>query len=119
MVIHGREVDFKMTVMAAGQISKLCPKGQIKNLPAVLSGDIGDYDRIMNTAKIMVYMSEGYEKAKSYEDPSYEQHPLTVDEILSLEADEFTGLQTLVLARFKGKREVETEPSKKESATLK
>lgn len=117
MLLHGREVDFKMTVMAAGQIAKLCPKGQIKNLPKVLSGDIGDYDRILNTAKIMVIMNEGFENAKKFEDPSYKANPITLDEVLSLEADEFTALQSLVMQRFKGNREVESEPPKKENAT--
>ncbi len=117
MILHGREVDFKMTVMAAGQIAKLCPKGQIKYLPKVLSGDVTDYDRILNTAKIIVYMSEGYENNKKFEDPEYQTRPLSLDEVLSLEAAEFNALQTLALKRFQGKREVESEPPKKENAT--
>lgn len=115
MQIYGREVGFRFTVGASAKISDLCPDGDISRLGEVLEGHYGKV--ALDSASIIVALSEGYEKARAFEIPGYKPQPLTVDEVLTLRMDEFSRLQQAALAAWAedSKPTVEVEPEKKES----
>lgn len=115
MQIYGREVGFRFTVGASAKISDLCPDGDITRLGEVLDGQYGQITR--DTAAILVALSEGYERARSFEVPGYKPDPLTADELFSLRPSEFNALQQAALTAWAedSKPTVEVEPEKKES----
>lgn len=113
MIINGREVGFRRTVFASCAIAKRCPNGDLSRMAEIMSGD---YANAMENAAIMaVALSEGYEKAKKFSDPSYVPHPLTMDEVMLLDIDEFTALMNEVTACFQkdGQTTVQAAPEKK------
>lgn len=114
MQVHGREVGFRFTVGASVKISGLCSDGDISRLGEVLAGQYGKVAR--DTAAIVAALSEGYEQARAYEVPGYKPRPLTVDEVMTLQMDEFNALQQAALAAWMedSKPTVEVEPKKKE-----
>lgn len=113
MQIYGREVGFRFTVGASAKISDLCPDGDITRLGEVLEGQYGQITR--DTAAIMVALSEGYEQARSFEEPGYKPRPVTAEEAMSLTMSEFAQLQQAALAAWlaDSKPTVEVEPEKK------
>lgn len=113
MQIYGREVGFRFTVGASAKISDLCPDGDITRLGEVLEGQYGQITR--DTAAIMVALSEGYEQARSFEEPGYKPRPITAEEAMSLTMSEFAQLQQAALAAWlaDSKPTVEVEPEKK------
>lgn len=115
MQIYGREVGFRFTVGASAKISDLCPAGDITRLGEVLEGQYGQVTR--DTAAIMAALSEGYEQARSFEEPGYKPRPITAEEVMSLTMSEFSALQQAALAAWTedSKPTVEVEPEKKES----
>jgi hypothetical protein len=115
MQVYGREVGFRFTVGASAEISDLCPEGDIKRLGELLNGSYGQVSR--DTAAIIVALSEGHERARRFEDPTYKPRPLSVEEIMSLSPAEFMDLQRAALAAWveDKKPTVEVEPEKKES----
>lgn len=115
MQVHGREVGFRFTVGASAKISDLCPDGDIIRLGEMLEGQYGQVTR--DTAAIMAALSEGYEQARSFEEPGYKPRPITAEEVMSLTMSEFSALQQAALAAWTedSKPTVEVEPEKKES----
>lgn len=123
MQIYGREVGFRFTVGTSAKISDLCPDGDITRLGEVLEGSYGKV--VLDTAAIIVAMSEGYASALAFETFGRADiggdwippRPLTVDEVLSLRESEFIQLQQAALAAWAedSKPTVEVEPEKKES----
>lgn len=99
MNIHGREVGFKLTVGAAIDISKLCPNGDLTKIATIM--DCGYDAALMANVTIAAAMSNGYENAKRFEEPGYKPNPLTVDEILSLDANTLSDLLNEALSVFK------------------
>lgn len=115
MQVYGREVGFRFTVGASAKIADLCPDGDIERLGELLNGNYGQVSR--DTASIVVALSEGYEQAQRFEDPSYKPRPLSVEEIMSLRPAEFMALQKAALSAWAADKAttVEAEPEKKDS----
>lgn len=116
MIIHGREVGFRMTVGATLEIAKLTPHQSIEEISDVLS-ESTFAGQVELVAAFIAAMSKGDEEARKYENPGYVPHPLTVAEILSLDMKKLSELQTAAMAAYIGDSEktVETEESKKEA----
>lgn len=112
MKIRGREIGFLRTVKTACDIADLCPDKSLVNFSALFSGTMADINK--NGAKIICLMNEGYEMSRHFEDPSYEPHVLTVDEVLYLDDDTYQQLFSEMMAAFTGDRQtVETDEPKK------
>lgn len=112
MIIHGREIKFRRTVMGNCEIAEICPDKDINRFTELVSGD---YATAQTAAAVfMAALSKGYEMAQKYEDPSYTMHPLTKEEVLLLDSDEFNDLFLEALDAFKadGKTTVEAEAPK-------
>lgn len=117
MEINGREVKFKRTIWATLAIAALCPDKDLEKLDAVLRENFVDGN--MAAAQFICIMSEGYERAKAYEDPEYEMNPVTMDEIMNLE--DFDTFQNLFLAaagvwKTDARPSVETQPKSKKKS---
>lgn len=113
MIIHGKERHFMLTVGSSAEISEFCPDGDLAKMAVLFEQPYGK--EVRSVAKIVAALSRGYENSKKYEDPSHVAEPLTVDEILSLNTDEYQALVTEALAAFRRDTNVsvETESSKK------
>lgn len=111
MILHGREVKFRRTVLGNCEIAEMSPKKDINRFDELLKGD---YMTSQNAAaKFMVALSKGYEMNQRFENPDYEMNPLTVEEALLLDGDDFNELFTEALTAFTGdKPTVEAEPVK-------
>lgn len=113
MEIHGREVRFRRTVLGNCKIADNSPGGDINRFNELLTGDYATAQRA--AAVFMAAMSEGYEMARQYDEPGYTMRPLSVDEALILDTDEFNALFAEAMGAFAadGETTVETEPVKK------
>lgn len=116
MIINGREIGFRRTVGASCKIAKRCPNGDIARLGEIMTGDFAD--SMENMAILAAALSEGYENAKKFSDPSYVPNPLTVDEIMLLDIDEFSALISAATDAFQADSEttVDAVPEKKTRA---
>ena len=90
MEIHGREINFLRTTLAACEIGDMCPDGDISKIGALFSGKSSVVTK--NMAWIMVHLNNGYEMSKHFEDTDYEMHPVSFDELMCLDHDVFTAL---------------------------
>ena len=117
MIIHGREVGFRMTVGATLEIAKLTPHQSIEEISDVLS-EATFAGQVELVAAFIAAMSKGDEEARKYETPGYVPHPLTVPEILSLDMKQLSELQTAAMAAYisDSEKTVETEEPKKDEA---
>lgn len=113
MTVYGKERGFLMTVGASAEIAKLCPGQKLENLSAVFSADAGDADSLETTAKLICALNRGYETNQRFTDPSHKAEPLTIDEVLSLQVEDFKKLQAEAVAAMLPKREIQTESVKK------
>lgn len=112
MVIHGREIKFRRTVLANCEIAELSPDGDINKFEKLLQGKYALAQR--SAAAFMAAMSKGYEMERQYEEPGYQMRPLTVEEALLLDNDAFNDLFAEALAVFAddGKTTVDAEAPK-------
>lgn len=112
MEIHGREIKFRRTVLANCEIAEVCPDGDINKIDGLLHAKYATAQKA--AATIMSALSKGYEMEQKFNDPSYEMHPLTVDEVLLLDNDEFNALfvEALNVWADDGKVTVEAEEPK-------
>lgn len=111
MIVHGREIKFKRTVGANIDIANICPNGDIKHIDQLFNGNYQHSQ--VQVAKFMSFLSTGYENNKAFEDKKYTPNPLTVDEALLLEEDEFSELFDEALEAWTGeKTTVETKEPK-------
>lgn len=115
MEIHGRDVNFRRTVLGNCEIAEMCPKKDINKFEELLKSD---YATAQNAAaKFIVALSKGYEMNQRFENPGYEMHPLTVDELMLLDNDEFNDLFEAALHAFAndGKTTVDAEAPKRKN----
>lgn len=112
MKINGREVKFCRTVEVNCKIADLCTDGNIDNISTLLDGKYQDSQR--TSAKFISIMSEGYEKKKKFQEPGYEPHPLTFEETMTLEDEEFRQAFREAIEAWSGEKiTVDTVPVKK------
>lgn len=114
MIIHGREVGFRRTVSATINLAKLCPDGKLENISGLFQKEdaAGEIEQI---AKIIVVLNKADEDAKCFDDPAYRKNPLTLEEVLALDMDEFKEVQAEAIAAFvkDGKTTVGLKDAKK------
>lgn len=112
MIIHGREVKFRRTVLGNCEIAEICPDKDINKLIDLISGDFVTAQTA--AAVVIAALSKGYEMARHFEDPSYVMHPCTQEEAMLLDSEEFNTLFSEALDAFTadGKTTVEAEAPK-------
>lgn len=121
MVINGREVRFLRSVLANCEIADASPGGDVGKFIATQLMNESYVVSQKAAAVIMTALSRGYETAQKYKEPGYKQHPLTEEEVMSLEPKEFDALFEEAMAVFRrdGKVTVEGEPAKTGKKTAK
>lgn len=103
MEIHGREVGFKRTVLATCEVAELSPKGDINQFDKLLMSK--EYAVTQKAAAgFIAALSKGYEMAKAVEDLDYKPRPLTFDEVMCLDDDEFNALFQEALSAWTGEK---------------
>lgn len=116
MIINGREIKFKRTVMATCIIADRCPEGDIQRAAELFNGDYRS--RMENGAIFAVALNDGYERNRAFEEPGYKPHPLTVDEVMLLDFEDYEKLIEEATTAFAAEMPtIETMPSKKNTAS--
>ena len=112
MKINGKEINFRLTVLAATEIADLCPDGDLDRLPEIMEGSFSKTAR--SVAKFVVALNRGYEIAVH----GSADNCITENEILSLDMEEFQKLTDEAVASFQGdaQTEVKAKPKKKDEA---
>lgn len=115
MIINGREIHFKRTVMATCIIADRCPEGDIQRVKEIFEGTYSS--RMENSAIFVVALNDGYERTKAREEPGYKPQPLTVEEVMLLDFDDFQKLIEEAADAFGAETPtVEAQSSKKNEA---
>ena len=97
--IHGRSVGFARNVFANIEISKLTPDGDISSFGEALSS-MNFADSMEAMISMILILNQAYEMQMKFEDPQYEGSPLTRDEILLLNDEQFQALTEDAMAQF-------------------
>ena len=112
MIIHGREVRFRRTVLGNCEIAEVCPGKDISRFGEVVQEGYSSAQKA--AAVFVVAMSKGWEMNQKYENPGYEMRPLTTEEVMLLGDEEFAALFQEAFDAFgaDGKTTVEAEEPK-------
>lgn len=102
MELNGREIRLLFSVGAKYRIEQ-----------------VNAEDLFMRTVKSAVIASEAFEKAKEFKEPGYKGRPLTEDEVMCLDDQQFEELCDLIAASFEAdkKTTVEVEQNKKKEGS--
>lgn len=113
MIVYGKERYFKLTVGASAAIADQCPDGDLTRIAEVFAQPYAA--KINFLAHFIAALNAGYERARAFEDPTYQADPLTVPQIGALDQDTFLALQHEAMASFNGdvNTKIETEPAEK------
>lgn len=116
MKVRGREIKFLRTVKTTSDLAILCPDKDISRLGEIFSNNVAD--TILNSAKFIQILNEGYEMSKSLNEKDYQPQIISLDELLYLDEDTFSKLQEEALTAYNGvETTVEIEDSKKKEKT--
>ena len=97
--VHGRDVGFTRNVWANIEISKLTPDGDISSFGEALSS-MNFADSMEAMISMILILNKAYEMQMAFEDPEYNGSPLTRDEILLLNDEQFQALTEAAMAQF-------------------
>lgn len=111
MIIHGKDIRFKLTTGASGEIADLCPNRDISRIAEMLNGAFGDSVRICD--KFCVILNKWYVRAEKY--AGRKADSLDEGEILVLDPSEYNQIMTEAMNAFKGDtaQDVDVKPIKK------
>lgn len=112
MFVHGREVKFKFTIGASIEVARMCKDGKLENIGSIFEGT---YEEVAhNNNMFIIALHKGYIDSMKFEDPKFDEEPITEQEILLLDQKEYSQLQDEAYAAYYGdsKRNVQTEPVK-------
>ena len=115
MLVNGREVGFRRSVRASADLAEICPGKNIERFGELISGkDATTATSVAALAALAAVISEAWCKhmTKMGEEAP---EPLTIDEILDLEEDEYNKVITEASNCFRkdGERTVEAKPAPK------
>lgn len=116
MKIHGKEINFALTVGASLEIAKLCPDGDLQRIGELFGND--NYIKTVETSiKMMKAMNNAYVGIEKLN--GREADALTEEELLMLTPTELADATQALLAAFmsdaKGEIETESKKAKKEA----
>lgn len=112
MTINGHEIKYMRTVLANCEIAKICENRDIANFDKMLQGNT--VDSIKAQCTFVIALQHGWEMHEKFENPDYEPHYLTEDELMLLEPEVLAKLFTDAAKVFTGdaEQEVETQEPK-------
>ena len=114
MTINDREIKFRRTVYVTCLLSERAPGKDVRRYEELF--DESNLGQTFEASAYFVHaLSIGYEKWKAMTELGYEQHPVTLDELMCLDESEFLRLFAEAMEVFKGdaKQTVEAQPKKK------
>lgn len=111
MIIHGKDIRFKLTTGASGEIADLCPNRDINRIAEMMNGAFGDSVRVCD--KFCVILNKWYVRSEKY--AGREADSLDEGEILVLDPDDYKKVMQEAMRTFAGDtaQEVEVKATKK------
>lgn len=97
MEVYGREIGFRLSMGAACDLADLCPGGDIKRIPEMISEKSPLSQQNGFAADMMVILSRHYENYRRFSEQGYTPRPLSKEEVMSLDISTFTQLLTEAL----------------------
>lgn len=108
-----REIKLARTVWANMELAKICPGNDLGRIKEVL--DTSDsLAQMQGILKIITILSEAYERKEKAQNPNYEPHPITEDELMEWTEDEIGAALNQALETFHkdGEQTVIARPKK-------
>lgn len=108
MNIHGKNINFALTIGASVEIAKMCPDGDLRRVGELLDGE--NYIKTVEvSAKMMKVMNEGYVGIERMN--GREADELTEEEIMLLTPQELGEVTKVLINAFvnDSKGEIEAE----------
>lgn len=110
MNIHGKEINFALTIGASIEIAKLCPDGDLRRIGEVVGGD--NYIKTVETSmKMMKIMSDAYVGIEKLNGRNADS--ISEEEILLLTPAELSEVTNALIAVFVADSEGEIEVESK------
>lgn len=111
MIIHGKDIRFRLTTGASGEIADLCPNRDINRIAEMLSGAFGDSVRVCD--KFCVILNKWYVRAEKF--AGRKADSLEEGEILVLDPAEYNQVMREAMSAFAGDsaQTVEVKATKK------
>lgn len=115
MKIHGKDIRFKLTTGASGEIADLCPNRDLNKIGDMLSGAYSD--TLMTSEKFCRILNRWHVRSEKFE--GREADLLEDGEILALSPDEYRQAMQEAMNAFTAdtKQEVKAKPVKSKKAT--
>lgn len=98
MYLKGREIKFLRTVDVTCKVADMCEGGDLSNADKLFTGT--QSNMLHNQAKFIEICNEGYEMNKAFNVDGYEPQVLTVQELLTLDQENFDILFTEAIDAF-------------------
>lgn len=110
---NGREVLFRRSVKATADLAEICPDKDISKLGELMKGGTGQ--QLATGAVLIRVLNAAYENHRALVEPGYVADPISVDEVMDLDADEFAELLVEAIAVFRadGQQDIATKPAPK------
>lgn len=115
-----REIKLARTVWANMELAKICPGNDLGRIKEVL--DTSDsLAQMQGILKIITILSEAYERKEKAQNPNYEPHPITEDELIEWTEDEIGAALNQALETFHkdGEQTVVAQPKKSKKKVTK
>lgn len=111
MIIHNKNIGFKLTTGATAEIANLCPDRDISKVGDLLSGAYAD--AVVNCDKFMRILNKWYVRCEKFE--GREADLLEEGECLTLDPEVYQSLMQEAMSAFARdtKTEVSAKPVKK------
>lgn len=111
MKLGEREILFRRSVKATAELAEICPDKDIAKLGELMKG--GTAQQLAAGAVLIRALNAGYESHRALVEPGYAANPITIDEIMDLDADEFAQLlaESIAVFRADGKTDIATKPA--------
>lgn len=116
MLVNGREVGFRRSVRASADLSEICPGKNIERFGELITGkDATTATQLTALAAMASVLSEAWCKHRAKSGADDVPEPLTIEEILDLDEDEYNVVITEASNAFRKDIEhtVEARPAPK------
>lgn len=111
MQINGREIGFRRSVRATADLAEICPGKDITKLGELMNGGTGQQ---LATGAVLIHaLNKAYEQHQHIINPDHVVQPITVDEVMDLDENEYMQLLSEAMLTFKvdGETEIQTKPA--------
>lgn len=118
MWINGREIKFLRAIEANCRVADMAPDKDASRIGEVFSGNYQTSQR--QAARFIAALSDSYEQREKFKDNTYKPRPLTEEEAMYLDDDEFGQCFNEAWEAWTGEKPtIQTEPVEEDKSNKK